>query len=351
MSFYPHFPGFWWPRLPDTVRKDGSSHAGWKLFLQHAVRFSSLHPALTQRARGQPKPHGHGSETAAGQAWDRAGKLRAGLRDSRRGEGSAALPEARASPRHAWAEAPAQQSPLALCRGPRSRPGALPAQGTAVPGCTPCPNLRRFPGSLPRAPFPTFLPETPGRLFPKFLQTSPLTPHANLRIFRYFRRYTSTESTWSHGARAGLSSEINPATGVPLPCGHPASPPTLPHASPLRSEGSQQIRSPEGSWCETQICRSWFLARVQTTFVPENLFQGCIFKACMCRGMCGAAPVPARASAKVTSANMGSGWGPWCTQAPAAAQAEVAMLSQLTILFSPLLSAQYTGLCHSLLPI
>lgn len=79
LGFYLHCPGFCWPRLPNTVGKDGSSHTRRKLFLQHAVRFSSIHPALTQQAQGQLKPHGHGSETKTGQAWDGAGKLRGSL--------------------------------------------------------------------------------------------------------------------------------------------------------------------------------------------------------------------------------------------------------------------------------
>ena len=125
VSFHPHCPRFWWPRLPNAIGKDGSSHAGWKLFLQHAVRFSSIHPALTQWAQGQPKPHGHGSETTTGQAWDGAGKLGGSLRDLQRGEGSAAQPESQVSLRHAWAEALTEQSPLALRCRPQSHPGAL----------------------------------------------------------------------------------------------------------------------------------------------------------------------------------------------------------------------------------
>lgn len=183
VSFYPHCPGFWWPRLPNTVGKDGSRHAGWKLFFQHTVRFSSVRPALTQQAWGQPKPHGHGSETTTGQAWDGAGKLGAGLRALQRGEGSAAQPQSQASPRHAWAEALTQQSLLALCCRPQSHAGALLAWGPSrarlhtSPKPPPLPQLRgegRLARHMPHSLY--FCLKRPGGSVPQIPPDKPTDP-------------------------------------------------------------------------------------------------------------------------------------------------------------------------------
>lgn len=80
------------------------------------------------------------------------------------------------------------------------------------------------------------------------------------------------------------------------PC-QPSQPPALKNPSLLPSESSQQIHSLKGSQCNMQICRSWFLAQVQTTFAPEICFR--VFSArCMCAEPCALAPNTA--SAKVT---------------------------------------------------
>lgn len=50
-------------------------------------------------------------------------------------------------------------------------------------------------------------------------------------------------------------------------------PPALKNPSLLPSESSQQIHSLKGSQRNMQICRFWFLAQVQTTFVPEICFR------------------------------------------------------------------------------
>lgn len=77
----------------------------------------------------------------------------------------------------------------------------------------------------------------------------------------------------------------------------PGQPPALGNPSLLPSESSQQIHSLQGSQCNTQICRSWFLAQVQTTFVPEICFR-VFFAKRACAEPC--ALVPNTASAKVT---------------------------------------------------
>lgn len=73
--------------------------------------------------------------------------------------------------------------------------------------------------------------------------------------------------------------------------------PLLKNPSLLLCESSQQIHSLKGSQCNTQICRSWFLAQVQTTFVPEICFR-VFFAKCSCAEPCArwhrlpAQPVP-----------------------------------------------------------
>lgn len=148
VSFYRHFPGFWWPRLPNAVGKDGSSRAGWKLLLQHRVRFSSVHPALTQWARGQPKPHGHRSETATGQAWDGAGKLRGWtprLAAQGRKRSTARVTSVSVSRMGRGADPAKPPRPaLRTPKPPRCPPGTVPRRARlhALPKPPPVPRLR-----------------------------------------------------------------------------------------------------------------------------------------------------------------------------------------------------------------
>lgn len=76
-----------------------------------------------------------------------------------------------------------------------------------------------------------------------------------------------------------LTNHIESATSPPLPI-NPCPPAILPAHSPPKHLPlhSQEIRSPKGSQCKTQICRSWFLAQVQTTFVPEICFRALFSK-------------------------------------------------------------------------
>lgn len=167
-----------------TAQVFGAKHhrEGWEqphwaeAILQHTVRFSSSQPALTQWARGQPKPHGHGSETTAGQPWDGAGKLGASLQDSQRGEGSAAQPESQVSPCHWGAEALTQQNPsLQTPEPPRCPPGIGANIWTHVPCC------EARAGLLHTTHFLYFCLKC-SVLFPKSLQMTPSIWHTRLRV-------------------------------------------------------------------------------------------------------------------------------------------------------------------------
>lgn len=219
------------------------------------------------------------------------------------------------SPCHAWAEVLTQQSPLALRCGPQSRPGALLARCPGVPGCTPCPNLRRFPGceagagSLRTCPISyIFVLNCPGTSIPQIPPDEPIDPA---------RQPMAVKPLHLHQDHVEPRSELKPTTS-PLPCPaadapqRPRQPPTLPNTSPLRGEGSREIRSPKGRQCKTQICRSWFLAQVQTTFVPEICFRALFSKRACAEACAKQRRFPPQPRAEVARANTGPSRGPGC---------------------------------------
>lgn len=154
-----------------------------------------------------------------------------------------------------------------------------------VPGCTPCPRPRCLPGCEGRAgsrcmcPFSyIFALNAQGGSIPQTPPDEPTDPtHQPTGISDAASplRPPGAKELMKSSLRSKLKSRMAP----PCPAAHsPRQPPALPNTSPLRSEGSQEIRSLQGTQCKTQICRSWFLAQVQTTFVPEICFRALFSK-------------------------------------------------------------------------